>query len=100
MQSIHALLAAQAAHSDTAGTPALGAPDRPDLSFGDLAALAGRTVAALNGQGIGCGDRVAIVLPNGRGNGGGVSCGGIGGFGGTAQSGLQEKTNSPFTSAT
>ena len=65
MQSIHAILAAQAAHSDTAGTPALGATDRPDLSFGDLAALAGRTVAALNGQGIGRGDRVAIVLPNG-----------------------------------
>jgi acyl-CoA synthetase (AMP-forming)/AMP-acid ligase II len=45
--------------------PALGAPDRPALPFAELRSLAGRTVAALNGLGIGRGDRVAIVLPNG-----------------------------------
>ncbi len=44
---------------------AILSPDRPPLTYGDLAALAGRTVSALNGQGIGRRDRVAIVLPNG-----------------------------------
>jgi len=50
-------------HPDDA--PALGAPDRPWLSHGGLRALAARTVAALHGAGVGRGDRVAIVLPNG-----------------------------------
>ncbi len=45
--------------------PALGAPGRRSLSFGELRALIGRTVAALNGAGIGRNDAVAIVLPNG-----------------------------------
>jgi acyl-CoA synthetase (AMP-forming)/AMP-acid ligase II len=46
--------------------PAIGAPDeRPPLTYADLRALAKRTVATLNGFGIGRGDRVAIVLPNG-----------------------------------
>jgi oxalate---CoA ligase len=45
--------------------PAIGAPGRPWLSHGALRALARRTVADLNGMGIGRGDRVAIVLPNG-----------------------------------
>jgi acyl-CoA synthetase (AMP-forming)/AMP-acid ligase II len=58
--TIHALLAAAATDA-----PAIGAPDRPWLSHAALHALAGRTVAALNGLGIGRGDRVAIVLPNG-----------------------------------
>jgi acyl-CoA synthetase (AMP-forming)/AMP-acid ligase II len=40
-------------------------PDRPPLTYGGLAGLAGRTVAALNGRGIGRRHRVAIVLPNG-----------------------------------
>lgn len=44
---------------------AIGAPGRPWQTFGDLRALARRTVAALNASGIGRGDRVAIVLPNG-----------------------------------
>ncbi len=35
------------------------------LTFGQLRALADRTVADLNGRGIGRGERVAIVLPNG-----------------------------------
>jgi acyl-CoA synthetase (AMP-forming)/AMP-acid ligase II len=45
--------------------PAITAPGRAALTHGGLRALAGRTVAALNGMGIGRGDRVAMVLPNG-----------------------------------
>jgi acyl-CoA synthetase (AMP-forming)/AMP-acid ligase II len=45
--------------------PAILAPDRPTLSFDGLRRLVGDTVAALNRQGIGRNDRVAIVLPNG-----------------------------------
>jgi acyl-CoA synthetase (AMP-forming)/AMP-acid ligase II len=45
--------------------PALRAPDRAPLSYGGLRELAHSTVARLNGIGIGRGDRVAIVLPNG-----------------------------------
>ena len=48
-----------------ADTPAIGAPGREWLSFGGLRALADRVRADLNGFGIGPGDRVAIVLPNG-----------------------------------
>ena len=44
---------------------ALIAPDRDPLSFAALRAQADATVAALNGCGIGRGDTVAIVLPNG-----------------------------------
>ena len=45
--------------------PALRAPGRPTLSHAGLRALAAGTVATLNARGIGRGDRVAIVLPNG-----------------------------------
>ncbi len=45
--------------------PAIGAPGRISLSYGDLRALARRTIADLNRMGIGRNDRVAIVLPNG-----------------------------------
>ena len=45
--------------------PAIGAPDRDDLAYADLRALIDRTVSDLNGFGIGRGDAVAIVLPNG-----------------------------------
>jgi acyl-CoA synthetase (AMP-forming)/AMP-acid ligase II len=45
--------------------PAILAPDRPTLSFGELQRLVEGTVTALNRQGIGRDDRVAIVLPNG-----------------------------------
>ena len=45
--------------------PALRAPDRPAMTHSALRALAASTVARLNGIGIGRGDRVAIVLPNG-----------------------------------
>ncbi|PZW38949.1 acyl-CoA synthetase (AMP-forming)/AMP-acid ligase II [Humitalea rosea] len=45
---------------------ALRAPDqRPSLDYTGLRALLAQTVATLNGIGIGRGDRVAIVLPNG-----------------------------------
>ena len=58
--TIAALLAAGAADR-----PAIRAPERPSLSYAGLRALAERTVAGLNAIGIGRGDRVAIVLPNG-----------------------------------
>ncbi len=48
-----------------ADRPAIRAPERPPLSYGGLRALAERTVGNLNALGIGRGDRVAIVLPNG-----------------------------------
>ncbi|MCO6417705.1 acyl--CoA ligase [Siccirubricoccus sp. KC 17139] len=48
-----------------AGRPAIRAPERPALTYAGLLGLAERTLAALNGIGIGRGDRVAIVLPNG-----------------------------------
>jgi acyl-CoA synthetase (AMP-forming)/AMP-acid ligase II len=57
------LAALFAPHPDDA--LALGAPDRPWLTHGGLRALATRTAAALHGAGVGRGDRVAIVLPNG-----------------------------------
>ncbi|WP_237213712.1 acyl--CoA ligase [Falsiroseomonas oryziterrae] len=49
-----------------AARPALRATEgRAPLSYAALRDLAQRTVAALNAKGIGRGDRVAIVLPNG-----------------------------------
>ena len=45
--------------------PPSAAPERNALSYQALRALAKRTVADLNGMGIGRNDRVAIVLPNG-----------------------------------
>lgn len=45
--------------------PAIRAPERPTLTYAGLRALAAGTVAALNAIGIGRGDRVGIVLPNG-----------------------------------
>ena len=59
-RSLSALLA-----SGDAAAPALRAPGRPALSHDGLRALAVATVARLNAIGIGRGDRVAIVLPNG-----------------------------------
>jgi oxalate---CoA ligase len=43
----------------------LAAPGREALSYDGLRALKARTTSALNARGIGRGDRVAIVLPNG-----------------------------------
>ena len=48
-----------------AGSVAFSAPNRPDLTYGSLRRQVTRTVAGLNARGIGRGDRVAIVLPNG-----------------------------------
>ena len=45
--------------------PAIGAPGRAALTHGGLRELVERTVADLNRLGIGRGDRVGIVLPNG-----------------------------------
>jgi len=45
--------------------PALGAPGAKPLTFGGLASLASDVGRALAAAGIGRGDRVAIVLPNG-----------------------------------
>ena len=45
--------------------PAIGAPGRPWLSYAGLKKLTDDTLAALNGVGIGRGDRVAMVVPNG-----------------------------------
>ena len=45
--------------------PAIGAPGRDWLDRAGLRALAQETIAALNATGIGAGDRVAFVLPNG-----------------------------------
>ncbi|MDP6563295.1 MAG: acyl--CoA ligase [Alphaproteobacteria bacterium] len=47
------------------GAPAIGAPDCPAMSYAALRNLAVDVVATLNGIGVGRGDRVAIVLPNG-----------------------------------
>jgi acyl-CoA synthetase (AMP-forming)/AMP-acid ligase II len=44
---------------------ALRAPDRGPLSYGELRTLVSTTLGRLNELGIGRGDRVAIVLPNG-----------------------------------
>lgn len=44
---------------------ALSAPGGKPLTFRDLRALVHGTICELNGNGIGRGDRVAIVLPNG-----------------------------------
>ena len=48
-----------------AGDPAIGAPGRRPLTYGELQDLATDTVGRLNELGIGRNDRVAIVLPNG-----------------------------------
>src|ERR1700733_6892228 len=44
---------------------ALAAPGRNSLTFGQLRAFSDRPAGALNSMGIGIGDRLAIVLPNG-----------------------------------
>jgi acyl-CoA synthetase (AMP-forming)/AMP-acid ligase II len=44
---------------------AIGAPGRDWLSYGGLAEQGAHVAQALHGAGIGRGDRVAIVLPNG-----------------------------------
>ncbi|MBX9593552.1 MAG: AMP-binding protein, partial [Roseomonas sp.] len=53
------------AGGDAAAPAIRGTNERPSLTFGALRELCARTVKALNAMGIGRGDRVAIVLPNG-----------------------------------
>jgi oxalate---CoA ligase len=45
--------------------PAIGGIGRVPISYGELTALAVQTVRELNERGIGRGDRVAVILPNG-----------------------------------
>jgi len=45
--------------------PAIGAPDRRPMTHGELRKTLSETTAALNAAGVGRGDRIAIVLPNG-----------------------------------
>ncbi len=52
-------------NSGAPDAPAIGAPERTALTFDGLMRLARETTSALNGMGIGRGDRVGIVLPNG-----------------------------------
>ena len=59
-QTIKQLLAS---HDD--GAAAIGAPGRDWLTYGGLRALSDGVAASLNKAGVGRGDRVAIVLPNG-----------------------------------
>ncbi|MHB9133120.1 MAG: AMP-binding protein [Armatimonadota bacterium] len=61
--TIAALLAAQAAERPDA--PAILAPGRDPLTYRRLYEGVGEAVLALNRMGIGRGDRVAVVLPNG-----------------------------------
>lgn len=63
MDSSNTIWSLLAAGQDMA--PAIGAPERTALTYASLRALAKKTVADLNALGIGRGDRVAIVLPNG-----------------------------------
>ena len=46
-------------------SPAIGAPGRPYLDYAGLRKHVGQTVTTLNQMGLGRGDRVGIVLPNG-----------------------------------
>ncbi|MEM7613799.1 MAG: AMP-binding protein, partial [Pseudomonadota bacterium] len=59
-----ATLKALLAHHDDAAL-AIGAPGRDWLTYGGLRSLAADVAAQLHGFGVGKGDRVAIVLPNG-----------------------------------
>lgn len=52
-----------AAGSDDA--PAIGAPERPNLTHAGLKAQMRATAERLNGLGLGRNDRIAIILPNG-----------------------------------
>lgn len=61
--SLYCLVEAQA--QQDAGAPALRAPGRAALTYGGLLAQMDEVRRALNAVGIGRGDRVATVLPNG-----------------------------------
>jgi oxalate---CoA ligase len=63
MRAHHTLKGLIASGKDEAA--AIAGHDAPPLTYAALRALVDRTVAQLNGLGVGRGDRVAIVLPNG-----------------------------------
>ena len=63
MSEAKSIIARIAAGAD--GAPAIAAPDRITLTHGGLRRLIGETAAQLHALGLGRGDRVAIVLPNG-----------------------------------
>jgi acyl-CoA synthetase (AMP-forming)/AMP-acid ligase II len=63
MSATETLWSALAAHPEA--STALVAADRPPLGHGALRSLIRDTVATLNAAGVGRGDRVAMVLPNG-----------------------------------
>ena len=59
-KTLHALI-----ETGADGATSLSAPGGVPLTFAALRALVDRTIADLNAHGLGRGDRVAIVLPNG-----------------------------------
>ena len=65
-QTIRALLdSSDTSAGGDGGSPAIGAPGRTYLDYAGLAEHVDRTVTSLNALGLGRGDRVGIVLPNG-----------------------------------
>ncbi len=54
-------------HNGAADAPAIVAPDTEPLNYATFKLHVTKVVAALKSFGVGRGDRVAIVLPNGRG---------------------------------
>jgi amino acid adenylation domain-containing protein len=63
LDSLHQIIAHQA--MDVPRKTAISAPERRPLHYGELRELIETQLAVLNSVGIGRGDRVAIVLPNG-----------------------------------
>ncbi|MDE2333763.1 MAG: AMP-binding protein [Rhodospirillales bacterium] len=63
--TIESLLARGEASAPAIAATADAGPARPPLTYAALRELAGATLASLNAMGIGRGDRVALVLPNG-----------------------------------
>lgn len=61
--SIHQIIAVQAKNNPS--KCAISAPGRLPLGYAQLQGLIEANLAILNGMGVGLGDRVAIVLPNG-----------------------------------
>lgn len=62
-RSVHELIAVRAAGEPDA--TAIAAPERAPLTYGQLGAHVEAVIERLNAIGVGRGDRVAIVLPNG-----------------------------------